>query len=450
MNLDTIFRAYDIRGKVPAELTPPVAHAIGRAFAQFLPEEGPVAVGRDMRPDSEALTNQIIKGITATGRDVWDIGLVTSDMVYFAVGRFKLAGGAMITASHNPGEYNGIKLCREQVQPVGSTSGLLQIKQATAKILKSAIPVSAAIGQVTPKPLINSWIDYVLSFIDQSKLNLFTIAIDAANGVAGLTIPPLLKQVPYRVVPLFFELDGTFPNHPPNPMVKANLAVLIKTIHEQKLDFGIAFDGDGDRAFFVDDQGNFIAGDIILALMANWILKRHKGAAIAYDLRCSRIVKDTIEQNGGRAIRTRVGHPFIYQAMREVGAVLGGESSGHFYFEHNFYNDSGLIAAMVITQIFSEATVPLSELAAGYQKYAASGEINFKAKDKTAALKKVAEAYSDGEQDWLDGLTVNYPYWWFNLRPSNTEPLLRLNVEARAKDQLDEQVGKLSQLIAQA
>lgn len=440
-----IFKAYDIRGTVGTELTAEVARLVGAALATWLPKSGPVAVGRDMRPDSAELASAVIEGIRSRGRDVYDIGEVTSDMIYFAVGHYQLAGGAMITASHNPGADNGIKLCREEAKPIGQESGLLEIRDA---VLSGAVLPAPNKGTVTQKDVTEDWIKHVLSFIDTDKLKPLHIAVDAGNGMAGKIFPELEPYVPFEVEEMYFDLDGTFPNHIANPLIPENIVDLQAKIKETKADVGIAFDGDGDRAVLVDEKGQPLSGTVMTALLAEYFLKLYPGSTILHNAICGRAAVETIEKNGGKAVRTRVGHSYIKADMRTHDAVFAGEHSGHYYFKDNFMADSGLLAAVIGLYILSQTDKPLSELVAPLREaYVSIDEANFQVADKENTLKKVADAFKDGDQDLLDGLTVTYPDTWFNIRPSNTEPLLRLNAEAKTREQLDELVSKVTKLI---
>jgi len=443
---ESIFKAYDIRGISGTELTSELAKAVGKAVADYLPTEGPVVVGRDMRPDSGELAEAVIAGLTAQGRDVWDIGLVTTDMIYFAAGRFEeLAGGVMVTASHNPGKYNGIKLCGRGAVPMGATNGLLDIKKLVMDDDYKAAPAKP--GSVTERSIVSEWVEQILKFVNVPALKPYRIAVDAGNGMAGAIFPALQKKLPFEVDDLYFELDGTFPNHVANPHLTETLKDICKLIDEKKLDFGLAFDGDGDRGGIIDENGVPVTEPVMGAIMAEHFLKLNPGATILYDLRTSHIVRDTIEAAGGKAERTKVGGDVIKGMMRKTGAVLAIELSGHYYFKDNYYSDSGLIAVMVMVSILAESGKKLSELVAPYRKYATAEEENFRvddAKEKIAALK---EAFADGEQDELDGLTVDYPDWWFNVRVSNTEPLMRLNVEATTPELLEEKQARLREVI---
>ncbi len=441
----SIFKAYDVRGKVGSELTPIVAENIGKAVAQWLPESGVVAVGRDMRPDSAELAAALIQGLTQQGRDVWDIGEVTSDMIYYAAGTYNLAGGVMITASHNPGEYNGIKFCREEAKPIGEESGLFDIRDLAQQ---NNFEPAAKSGTVTSKDITEDWIQHVLSFIDTSKLRPLNIAVDAGNGMAGKIFPELEPYVPFDVHEMYFELDGSFPNHIANPLEPKNLIDLQAAIKSKNCDLGIAFDGDGDRAVLVDETGQALSGTIMTAILSEYFLDKHPGSTVILNAICGRAAKESIEQKGGVALRSRVGHSFIKADMRTHNAIFAGEHSGHYYFRDNFMADSGLLAAVIALYIVSLKNQPLSVIAAPYrQAYAQLTETNFEVMDKQAVMNSIAAAFPDAEQDWLDGLTVSFPDKWFNVRPSNTEPLLRMNAEAKDPGALDELVAKVTALI---
>lgn len=447
--ITNIFKAYDIRGKVGSELNADVCGRIGQAFASWLPADNSdskvIAVGRDMRPDSAELAAALIEGVRAQGYDVWDIGEVTSDMIYFVVGHYGLAGGAMITASHNPGEYNGIKLCRAEARPIGQDSGLFDIRDA---VIANSFTAAPEQGAYDTKDVIEDWIQHVLSFIEVDKLTESRIAVDAGNGMAGKIFPELEPYVPWDVTEMYFELDGTFPNHEANPLKFETLADLIAKIKENNLDGGIAFDGDGDRAFLVDETGEVVPGNVMISLIAEYFLERFPGSAILYDVRVSKAVRELIEEKGGKPIRTKVGHSFIKQVMREQDAPFGGEVSGHFYFRDNFFADSGLISAVIGLYVAALRGKTLSEIREMYTKYPSIPETNFVVEDKDAALTRIEEAFPDAEADKLDGLTLVLPNGnWFNVRGSNTEPVLRLNAEANSQAELEELVAKVTGLI---
>ncbi len=442
-DLAGIFKSYDIRGKVGSQLSPDTVKDIGRAFADWLPTDGTIAVGHDMRPDSKDLAEAFMNGLQAQGYDVWDIGLVTSDMVYFAVGKWKLAGGAVITASHNPGSDNGIKLYRDQVIAVGLDSGLANIRDdVLAQKFKSA---SKSPGSRSTKNITEEWVSHCLTFINQLKP--FHIAIDAGNGMAGAILPHILPKLPLKVENMYFELDGTFPNHEANPQKPENLQDLMDKVASEQLDFGVAFDGDGDRAGFVDDKGRMVLGTDLMSIAAKLYLKKYPGSKIVHEVRTSRATQELISEWGGTPVRTKAGRVNIGSHMREIGSPFGGETTGHFFFKENYDADSGLIAALVSMQAISDSGKKLSELVDEYRRYKMIPETNFEVSDTTKALSRLRNAFSDGEQDELDGLSVNYPDYWFNIRISNTEPVMRLNAEAETQEQLDSVVAKVTELI---
>lgn len=442
-SLASIFKAYDIRGKVGTELTNELVNTIGQVFGSWLPAEGTVAVGYDMRPDSKELANEFISGLRSQGRVVWDLGLVTSDMIYFAVGKWDLAGGAVITASHNPGADNGIKLYRDKVTPVGLDTGLDEIRDRS---LSKDIQPSDKKGSLKEKDITKEWIEHCLTFVDELKP--FNIAIDAGNGMAGAILPEILPELPVKAERMYFELDGTFPNHEANPQKPENLQDLAKKVTENNLDFGIAFDGDGDRAGFVDDLGRPVLGTDLISIVAKLHLEKHGTGEIIHDVRTSRATQELIRDWGGEPFRTKAGRVNIGAVLRERGAIFGGETTGHLFFTENYDADSGLIAALVTMQAISNSGKKLSELVDEYRKYAMIPEKNFKTSlEKETVFESLQAVFNDGEHDLLDGLTVSYPDFWFNLRASNTEPLMRLNAEADTQDKLDEIVDKLTVLL---
>ncbi len=443
-NISEIFKAYDVRGKVGSQLNSESSKNIARAFADWLPTHGIVAVGHDMRPDSKDLATAFMDGLQEQGYAVWDIGLVTSDMIYFAVGKWKLAGGAVITASHNPGSENGIKLYRDQVVAVGLDAGLSDIRD---KFLQNEFkPAAENTGKRTEKNITNEWVEHCLTFI--TKLKPFNIAIDAGNGMAGAILPEILPKLPIKAKEMYFELDGTFPNHEANPQKIENLQDLIKTVVDQNLDFGIAFDGDGDRAVFIDNKGRLVLGTDLLTMIAKLYLEKYPGSKIVHDVRTSRATQELIRKWGGEPVRTKAGRVNIGSLMRSIGAPFGGENTGHMFFKENYDADSGLITALVAMQALTNSGMKLSELVGSYRLYVMDPEINLDVKlDKETAFKLLGEAFHDADQDMMDGLTVNYPDFWFNLRASNTEPVMRLNAEAKTKEQLDKLVSKITGLI---
>ncbi len=442
MSLDAIFKAYDIRGVYPDEIDEALARRIGNAFAHFTGAQQ-VIVGHDMRPSSGPLTAAFIEGATLAGADVTDIGLCSTDVVYFAAGKLD-APGAMFTASHNPAQYNGIKLCRAGAAPVGEQTGLTQIKQMVAAGVTSRGEVA---GRVEHVDLLEAFGDHVRSFVDVTKLRPLVVVADTANGMGGLVVPKVFEGLPFALTVLYGELDGTFPNHPADPIQLENLKDLQRAVLDLGADVGLAFDGDADRVFLVDDAGQPVSGSTTTAIVAAGILDRHPGETVVHNLICSRAVPEVIREHGGIPVRTRVGHSFIKQVMAETGAIFGGEHSAHYYFRDNWRADSGSIAALLVLEQLSRADVPLSELRKPFERYAQSGEINSRVDDPAAVIERIATDYASLEQDRLDGLTVNGGDWWFNLRPSNTEPLLRLNLEAADVASCDAHTAEVLALI---
>lgn len=440
MNFDPgIFKAYDVRGTYPDQINKEVAYQFARALAAFLRPPA-VVVGRDMRQSSPELFDGFFRGLVDSGVNVIDIGLCSTDALYFAVGKWGVPAGVMITASHNPKEYNGFKTCRAEAVPLSAAEGLTLIRD----IMKRGKfePIRAK-GKIVRREVLPEFVQHVLSFIDPKKIKPFKVAVDAGNGMAGKLVPELFKNLPCTITPLYFELDGSFPNHPASPIEPENTEELRRVVVEQGLDLGVAFDGDADRMFLVDETGKLLGGDVVTGLVAKKLLEKAPGSAVVYNLICSRLVPETIKKAGGKPIRSRVGHAYIKPLMKAENAIFGGEHSGHFYFRDNWYADSGVIALVVCLELFAEANRPLSELAREIDPYFRSGEINFRVTDQQQIIEKVAERFADGRADREDGLTVEYPDWWFNLRPSNTEPLLRLNVEADSEELLREKLALL-------
>ncbi len=425
MLLDSIFKAYDIRGIYPDEIDETLARRVGNAFAHFTGAQH-LIVGRDMRPSSQPLADAFIEGAALAGADVTDIGLCSTDVVYFASGRLD-APGAMFTASHNPAQYNGLKLCRSGAAPVGEQTGLLQIKEMVASGVTSR---GESAGKVERRDMLDEFGAHVRSFVDVSVLQPRKVVADTANGMGGLVVPKVFEGLPFDLTILYGELDGTFPNHPADPIQPENLKDLQRAVLDMGADAGLAFDGDADRVFLVDDKGVPVSGSTTTAIVAAGILDRHPGETIVHNLICSRAVPEIIREHGGIPVRTRVGHSFIKQVMAETNAIFGGEHSAHYYFRDNWRADSGSIAALCVLEQLCRAGVPLSELRKPFDRYVQSGEINTRVDDPAGVIERVAAAYKDLAQDRLDGLTVDCGQWWFNLRPSNTEPLLRLNLEA--------------------
>ncbi len=424
----TIFKAYDIRGTVPDQLNAELALRIGRATARFL-GAGPVVIGRDARAHSPELHAALVQGVRDEGMDVIDIGLVGTPILYHAVDRLGAAGGIMLTASHNPGEYNGMKICREHAIPVGEASGLRDIERITAEVEGEA--PAAARGGVEEVDAVGTYVTQALGIgTGRPKLK---VAIDCGNCMASVGLEPVLAQLDLEVEPLYFEPDGTFPNHEADPLKVENLADVAAAVKRVGADLGVAFDGDSDRAVFVDDRGEPIPSDFVTCLLARRQLVRHPGGIVLYDLRSSRVTAEEIEAAGGVAHMSRVGHSFVKAQMREEGAIFGGELSGHFYFRFNdtLIADDGIAAFVAMLDVLADAGQPLSELVAPLRRYSASGEINRRVEDVPGLLEAIAKEHADApEVSHLDGLLVRYPDWWFNLRPSNTEPVLRLNLEA--------------------
>lgn len=442
-NTSEIFKAYDVRGVYPQELNPEIAYKIGRGLVVYL-KARQVVVGRDMRVSSPALASAIIDGIRDQGADVCDIGLVSTDSLYFAVGKWGYDAGVMVTASHNPPEYNGMKICRHEARPLSLDHGLGEIRDL---VERDQFPEPPSRGTVHSKEILDDFADHVLSMIDPSVVRPLKVVVDAGNGMAGRIVPAVFGRLPLDVIPLYFELDGRFPNHLANPLEPENVVDLRRAILEHKADLGIAFDGDADRMFILDEHGNFVGGDMITALVAKALLRQHPGAAIVYNLICSRAVPETIEREGGKPIRSRVGHSLIKAKMREHDAIFGGEHSGHFYFRDNWYADSGIIAALTVIDLLSREGTSVSEALKPLDRYYRSGELNSEVKDQQAVLRRIESHFSDGEIDYLDGLTVNYADWWFNVRPSNTQPLLRLNVEASDPETLKTKTQEILAII---
>jgi phosphomannomutase len=439
--LSSIFKAYDVRGIYPDQLDEDAARRIGAAFAEFAGADA-IVVGRDSRSSSPALAEAFAEGVTGRGVDVIDIGLATTDLLYLASGVLDLPG-AMFTASHNPPNWNGLKLCREGAAPVGEDSGLMEVRD----LAERDVPPGKGKGTVRSRDLREEYVDHVLSFVDADTMAPLTVVADAANGMAGLVLPPIFERLPLKLVGLYLDLDGTFPNHPADPIQPENQEDLRRAVTEHGADIGLAFDGDADRVFVVDEQAQGVSGSVITALVAESMLKREPGAKIIHNLICSWVVPEVIRENGGEPVRTRVGHSLIKKVMAETGAIFGGEHSGHYYFRDHYRADSGMIAALLVLERLSESAVPLSELLAPYRRYHDSGEINSEVVDQEGRIEAVARAFAAGKQDRLDGLTVEYRDWWFNVRPSNTEALLRLNVEARTEELLEEKTREVLSVI---
>ena len=441
-DLDRIFKAYDVRGVVPDDLDADLARSIGAAFAVWT-DAPAILLGRDCRLSSPELAAAISEGATRQGVDVVDLGLASTDLVYFASGSLDLPA-VMITASHNPKQYNGLKFCMPGARPVGEETGLREIR---AMVEAGDLPPADARGAVRPRDLLEAYTEHVLSFVDVEAMRPMSVVADTANGMGGLVVPPVLGRLPVTLHHLFAELDGTFPNHPADPLDPANQRDLKAAMLDVGGDIGLAFDGDADRVFLIDEQAADVSGSLLTALVARAMLRREPGAKIVHNLICSWIVPETIREEGGVPVRTRVGHSFIKQVMADTGAIFGGEHSGHYYFRENYRADSGLIAAVVAMGELSSSGGTLSELLLPFRKYFDSGEINSRVRDQHGAIEEIAAELSDGRQDRLDGLTVEFDDWWCNVRASNTEPLLRLNVEARTAELLAEKTTWMLELI---
>jgi phosphomannomutase len=432
-SLDNVFKAYDIRGLVPEELNAGLARQVGGAFARFTGSNA-ILVGRDMRPSGLELSGAFIEGVTETGADVIDLGLIPTDLLYFAAGNMNLPG-ATFTGSHNPAQYNGIKLCLAGAKPVGEETGLADLKADITSGTTHA-PASHR-GEAHSLDLLADYAAHVHSFVDVNVIRPLRVVADTANGMGGLALPAVMKELPCQLEILYEELDGTFPNHPADPINPANQVDLVARVRATSADVGLAFDGDADRVFLVDEQGVGLSGSTTTAMLAATLLDRNPGATVIHNLICSRAVPEIVREHGGVPVVSRVGHSFIKAKMAETNAIFGGEHSAHYYFRDNYFADSGLIAAIMILELLSRAHEPLSELRKPFERYVASGEINTRVADTRASIEKVAQRYSWLRQDRLDGLTVNSDTWWFNVRPSNTEPLLRLNLEAATKEECE-------------
>jgi phosphomannomutase len=451
--MDQVFKAYDVRGTVPDQLDAGMCRAIGRAMARFAaaPE---VLVCRDMRETGVELAGAFSDGVRAEGVDVTDLGMASTDFLYFASGHLD-APGAMFTASHNPAQYNGLKMCLSGARPIGRDTGLSEIEAMAEKLLadpaESGAAAGARRGGWRELNLLDAWADHVVSFVDLAVLRPLTVVADTANGMGGLVVPIVFDRLPFSIDILFPELDGSFPNHPADPIQPENLVDLKRAVLEHGADVGLAFDGDADRVFLVDEKAEPVSGSLTTALVAASMLEKHPGETILYNLICSHVVPEVVTEMGGRAVRTQVGHSIIKKVMADTGAVFGGEHSGHYYYRDNFRADSGIITALVVLELLSKSDVPLSEMLRPYERYADSGEINTAVADPAATVAAIAEAEraAGAAVDLLDGVTVERDDWWYNARPSNTEPLLRLNVEARTPELCAAHVAEVQALIAE-
>jgi phosphomannomutase len=446
----SIFKAYDVRALYPSEFDEPIARDIGRGFVAYLGAKQ-IAVSRDMRLSSPSLAEAFIAGALEQGADVVDFGMMATDMMYFAVASRGLEGGAQITASHNPSQYNGVKMVRAEALPLSGDAGLGDIRDM---IQKGTLPPKAGRpGRRTHEDVMAAYVEHVFSFIDEKAIKPFTCVLDAGNGMGGLVAPKLFERLPCKVIPMCMEVDGTFPNHESNPLIEENRAHIVERVVAEKADIGIAWDGDADRCFFIDGTGDFISGDFITALLGEAILRKQPGATIVYDLRASHAVRDIVTSLGGTAIMNRVGHSFIKRTMRDKDGVFGGEVTGHYYFRENFYADNGFIPALMLLELMSVKGQSLAELLAPLKaKYFISGEINTKVASMDVVKGKLdglSARYADATVTHLDGVSVDYPDWHFNVRPSNTEPLLRLNLEAKTPSLMEDKRDEVLSFIRQ-
>jgi phosphomannomutase len=439
-----VFKAYDVRGIYPTELDEEGAYAIGRAYVEeFEPRR--IAVGRDMRLSSPAMAGETIRGASEGGADVLDLGMVGTEMVYFAVGELGLDGGIEVTASHNSKEYTGMKIVRRGALPVGGDSGLMEVRDRAL----AGFGDLTRVGETSEYDIWPAYVDRVLSFIDVSAVRPRRVVIDAANGMAGVMLPPILERLPIDAVPYFFEPDGNFPNHEPNPLLPENREFIVAKTREEGADFGVAFDGDADRCFFVDDTGEFVPGDFVTTLLAESVLEKEPGGKVIYDLRASWAVPETVERAGGVPLINRVGHAFIKHRMREEGAVFGGEVSGHYYFRDFSQADSGVVPFLLMLELVSKRGRRLSELLRPLrERYFITGELNTPVPDVAVKLQELKERFGrEGTVSHLDGISVDAGDWHMNVRPSNTEPLLRLNLEARSEDLMERKRDEVLQVI---
>ena len=444
----SVFKAYDVRGLYPSEITEELFHQLGRAFVAYL-GPGTYAVTRDMRVSSPSLTKAFIDGAVLQGGSIVDYGLAGTDQMYYAVAADHLNGGAQITASHNPGEYNGCKMVREEAFPLSGEAGIKEMKEM---IFAGSIPAPPAKpGSVSRRDIMDRYVEHVLTFVDEGVIKPFNVVADAGSGVAGIVAPRLFDRLPCKTTRLCFEVDGTFPNHEANPLIEENRRDITEAVIREKADIGIAWDGDADRCFFLDGTGEFIAGDFITALLAENILLKHPGETIIYDVRASYAVKDIVAKYRGKALMNRVGHAFIKRRMREENAIFGGEVTGHYYFRDNFYADNGFIPALMILELMSKKGMSLRDLLKPLrEKYFISGEINTKVANMDVAAKKIEElreAYKAGNPYDLDGVSAEFPDWHFNVRQSNTEPLLRLNLEGLTPEIMERRRDEILSII---
>jgi len=440
----TIFHAYDVRGKYPEEVNEESAYKIGRAFVTFLDKKKPkVSAGQDMRLSSPSLFKALVRGMTDQGADVVDVGLATTPMLYFSTVRFKLDGGVHVTGSHIPGNFNGFKFVREKAIPVSEESGLKEIKELA---LKNDFK-NQKLGKIFRKKILNDYIKNAFRLADRKKINNLKVVVDAGNGMGGLVAEPLFKRLKCELIPLYFEPDGSFPHHVPNPLIAENTVELRRKIIEEKADLGIALDGDVDRVAFFDEQGEMISGDIITALLSNILLRDKKGQKIIYDVRSSWVVEEEVVKSGGVPLRFKVGHSLIKEKMRQDDVMFGGELTGHYYLRENNFIEAPLFVILEILGLVSSENKPLSEIVKPLKRYFTSGEINFEVNDKLGKLREIERHYTGFKLSYLDGLSIENKDWWLNIRPSNTENLLRLNIEAKNREIMEAKKKELTALI---
>ncbi len=432
-----IFKAYDIRGIYPDQLDEELAEKIGVGIGNLL-KKGTVVVGNDMREVAVPISRALVKGLRATGQDVIDIGLCSTPMNYNAIGYYNAEGGVMVTASHNPSEYIGFKLSRDEAKPIAYETGINEVEKA---VENNDLPRAEHKGDYRKEDFLEQYKDTILNFAE--AIQPLSVAIDTGNGMGGLTVPKIYENLSVETREMYFELDGNFPNHIPNPLETENMEDLQEVVKNGDFDLGMAFDGDADRVAFVDENGEIIPSDMITALLAEPLLAGTEGEHVVYDLRSSRVVSEEVKKRGGTPVRHRVGHAYMKAKMREVNGIFGGELSGHYYFRDNYYTDCGMIASLYLLNLLSRREETLSELLEPLKRYSQSGEINFEVEDKQGAMEGLAKKFPEGEIDWLDGVSVQFDNWWFNVRPSNTEPLLRLNLEANTEELMEEKLRKV-------
>jgi len=434
-----IFRSYDIRGIYPQELNEEIAYKIGQTFVEYT-KAGEVAVGRDCRLSSPSLFKALINGIIDRGVNVYNLGLIPTECLYFAVGKYRLGGGIMVTASHNPKEYNGFKMVKKNVEVVRG----IEIGKKIEEISLSPIQKKGRVKDIDIYP---EYLNHVLSLINVNKIKPFKVVIDTSNGMAGKIVPLFQPKLPIKIIPLNFELNGNFPVHSPNPLLEGASEQISQAVKKEKADFGFIFDGDADRVFLIDEKGELLRGDITLLLLAKYFLKKNPGVSIVYNLICSKSIPEFIKKWGGKPVRSAVGFVNVRENLIKNKSIMGGEVSGHYSFKDNFYSDSGSIAFLILLEEISENGKRVSEMKTTLAPYAKSFEINFEIENKEMVLNEIKKRYADGKQDLIDGVTVEYDDWWFNLRPSQTEPILRLVIEAKTKKLLEEKKAELTKLI---